>query len=438
MATPCQNNVHFKILIAGGSLVGLALALALEQAGIDYELFEKGEFAPQLGASIGLHPPSLRILDQLGVWEAIEKVVVPLEDRNHYDGDGHCFEESHVIADIQRMLGRPMIFMERCKMLDILYRHVKDKSKLHAHTMITGYEETADQVIVTTEDGQQHHGHILIGTDGIHSTVRRLMADKLALRNPTLSKALNEAFTSEYNCVFAVSRNDPHNPFVPDTMVHNSYHDKFSTLTAGGEKGLVFWFLFVKASTVTRTPNCPRFTDQDAESLIHKYGGALAGPTYTVKDLWEARVKGTMAPLEEGVLPQWSHNRVLLMGDAVHKATINPGLGGNLAYEGIARLTNALVPLLKQDPIPSSEQITELFDTFYTHHKPRADTVCSLSGQITRYEAQDTWFLKVGARYINSWIGDRTKANLYAKFSKGAPWLEWLPLPAVDARILTR
>jgi 2-polyprenyl-6-methoxyphenol hydroxylase-like FAD-dependent oxidoreductase len=103
MATSAKDLNQFKVLIAGGSLVGLGLALAFERAGIDYELFEKGEFAPQLGASIGIHPHTIRILEQLGVWSDIEKQVVPLQNRNHYDENGRCFEESHVLEHIQKM-----------------------------------------------------------------------------------------------------------------------------------------------------------------------------------------------------------------------------------------------------------------------------------------------------------------------------------------------
>jgi 2-polyprenyl-6-methoxyphenol hydroxylase-like FAD-dependent oxidoreductase len=82
--------------------------------------------------------------------------------------------------------------MERCKALEVLYSHVKDKSKLHDHTAVSKYEETADGVIVTTEDGKQHHGHILIGADGIHSKVRKLMADKISATDAPLAKEINE------------------------------------------------------------------------------------------------------------------------------------------------------------------------------------------------------------------------------------------------------
>lgn len=106
-------------------------------------------------------------------------------------------------------------------------------------------------------------------------------------------------------------------------MVHNVYYHNYSAVAAAGVHGLVFWFLFVKAPELTRTPNCPRFTDQHAESCIEKYGHSLVGPGYTIKDLWDARVKATMVSLEEGVIKHWSHNRVVLMGDAVHKVRLN-------------------------------------------------------------------------------------------------------------------
>ena len=56
-----------KVLIAGGSIAGLSLALMLEKNGIDFLVLEGyPSVAPQVGASIGVLPTGLRILDQLG------------------------------------------------------------------------------------------------------------------------------------------------------------------------------------------------------------------------------------------------------------------------------------------------------------------------------------------------------------------------------------
>lgn len=85
--------------------------------------------------------------------------------------------------------------------------------------------------------------------------------------------------------------------------------------------------------------------------------------------------------------------------------------------------------------MPSLEQLTEVFNQYVTGQKPRAETVVDLSGQITRYEAQDTWILKFAARHIVPWVSDKLKAKLYASFSRGGPHLEYLPLPAMDAAL---
>lgn len=82
--------------------------------------------------------------------------------------------------------------MERCKALEVLHNHVQDRSKLHNRTAVVGYKETPQGVIVTTEDGKQYQGHILIGADGIHSNVRKLMADKISATDQSLAKEINE------------------------------------------------------------------------------------------------------------------------------------------------------------------------------------------------------------------------------------------------------
>lgn len=65
----------FKVIIVGGSVSGLSLANMLEKFNIDYILLEAyPEIAPQLGASIGLFPGCLRILDQLGCYERIREM----------------------------------------------------------------------------------------------------------------------------------------------------------------------------------------------------------------------------------------------------------------------------------------------------------------------------------------------------------------------------
>lgn len=116
-----------------------------------------------------------------------------------FDRLSRALFRNRLTFDINYSLKRPIIFMERCRALEILHSHVKDKSKLHARTAVVGYEENAQGVILTTEDGDHHHGHILIGADGIHSKVRKLMADKIEPTNKTLAKEINEGLSSLFS-----------------------------------------------------------------------------------------------------------------------------------------------------------------------------------------------------------------------------------------------
>lgn len=71
-----MKSQAFKIIIVGGSVAGLSLANMLEQATIDYVLLEAYEdIAPQLGASIGLLPNGLRILEQLGCYDVLRAML---------------------------------------------------------------------------------------------------------------------------------------------------------------------------------------------------------------------------------------------------------------------------------------------------------------------------------------------------------------------------
>lgn len=62
----------FRVIIVGAGLTGLVTALAMEQLGIDFLLLEAHEtIGPRIGGAIVLMPGGLRILDQLGCYEAI-------------------------------------------------------------------------------------------------------------------------------------------------------------------------------------------------------------------------------------------------------------------------------------------------------------------------------------------------------------------------------
>lgn len=91
---------QFKVIISGGSIAGLMLANALEKAGIDYVVLEAyGDFAPQVGASIGILPYGNRILDQIGVFHKILALAPPLDHMLFHNDKGQILAEHKGVAE---------------------------------------------------------------------------------------------------------------------------------------------------------------------------------------------------------------------------------------------------------------------------------------------------------------------------------------------------
>lgn len=327
--------------------------------------------------------------------------------------------------------------MERKFWLKCLYNTIEDKSRIRANSGVASYVESEEGVEVTTESGEIIKGDILIGADGVHSHIRGLIADKIESTDAAAAQRMRECYVSTYHAIFATSRNmnTKGELFLPERMVHNVYYQDASGVAAAGVKGLVFWFLFLKSDQVTKTPNTPRFTEEQTLATIAKYGNHALGPGYTYQDLWDSRVKADMVPLEEGVLQtKWnSGGRVVLIGDAVHKATVNPGLGGNLAVEGVVHFMNELVPLLRRceedgKRKPTSAEVAAALDEYEKKQRPHADLIVNASGYITRYEAMDTWWLRA-LRRVSPWVSDGMKASGFARYINEGPWLHFLPNP---------
>lgn len=322
-------------------------------------------------------------------------------------------------------------------MLSCIYNQIEDKSRLHTQTCVASFTETEGGVEVVTDNGETFRGDILIGADGIHSTIRKLMADKLAIINPAASREMQTGFTSTYHCIFATSKNarvSDGKEFLPSGGVHNVYYPGFSGVVAVGVPGFAYWFMFFKSDKKTRTPDIPKFTEEETEATIAKYGNYALGPGYTFQDLWDSRVKANMLSLEDGVLQsKWNTGgRVALMGDSVHKSTINAGLGGNLAVEGVVHLVNGLVPLVRECDAsgrkPTRAEITDVLDTYEEQQRPHAKTIVTMSRYLTRYEAMETWWLRL-LRRVSPWISDKRKAKTYVGYVNEAPWLNFLPDP---------
>jgi 3-(3-hydroxy-phenyl)propionate hydroxylase len=166
-----------RIIIAGGGPVGLIVGLMLGRAGIDVTVLDKGDIVHQEPRAATIHPASLDILDDLGVYERIEPLGIVCPIVNYYDQHELLASFDHaVLADETR---HPWVLQcEQDKVSRVLFAMSRDLPTLdiQTETEVLACSQSGDAVEVEVKhaDGGRERitGRYLIGADGARSTVR--------------------------------------------------------------------------------------------------------------------------------------------------------------------------------------------------------------------------------------------------------------------------
>jgi 2-polyprenyl-6-methoxyphenol hydroxylase-like FAD-dependent oxidoreductase len=171
-----------EVLIAGGGIGGLVMALTLHQIGVHCTVLESVRELKPLGVGINLQPNAVRELEDLGIGEAAldavgiparEWALVGLNGKDIYaeargKGAGYRWHQYAVHRGQFHML---------------LYRTVLERlgpEAVRLGSRVTGYRKHADggvTALVERADGSSEElgGALLIGADGIHSAIRAQM-----------------------------------------------------------------------------------------------------------------------------------------------------------------------------------------------------------------------------------------------------------------------
>jgi 2-polyprenyl-6-methoxyphenol hydroxylase-like FAD-dependent oxidoreductase len=169
------------VLIAGGGIAGLAMALTLHQIGVPFHVFEASREMRPLGVGINLQPHGVRELFDLGISEAdLDSVGLPAREWALVGLNGR-----EVYAEPRgRLAGYdwPQYAVHRGQFHMLLYRRLLERAGPECVTLgarVTGYRPDGAGVVaqVAHADGtaESVSGALLIGADGIHSRIRAQM-----------------------------------------------------------------------------------------------------------------------------------------------------------------------------------------------------------------------------------------------------------------------
>ncbi|CAG9948074.1 unnamed protein product [Clonostachys rosea f. rosea IK726] len=426
-----MSESKFRVLIVGGSVTGLTIANMLERAGIDYLVLEAyNEIAPQIGASIGLVASGLRILDQLGcAKDLIDLVDMPLENMFMRNGDGSLilhqknsqefFEERH---------GYPTIFIDRQMLLQRLHKNLKSTKKVLSGKKVKSIETIENSVQVTTTSGETFHGDILVGADGIYSTVRQEM-HRIAQKESTDYFPEDEwsKVPCDYRCIFGISQPTKRMSLPGIHFVLNK-HKSYLVITGPG--GRVYWFLMDKLPKTMYGDKIPKYTKDEELALAAKYASDPITTEITFGELYAGRTSSVLTPLHEYAFTKWFYKRAITIGDSAHKFEPITGQGGNSAIESAAAFVNNLTAALKKSKGPlTNKEIEALFEKTQEQRFDRVSYLISLAHKRQQSDALETPIHELLAKTLPVVLPREIVMEELSRVVVGAEHLHILPKP---------
>lgn len=169
------------VIIAGGGIGGLSLALTLHQIGVPCIVIEASQEMRPLGVGINIQPNAVRELLEAGIeLSDLDSIGVPAREWALVGLNGkEVYAEARGLKAGYRW---PQYAVHRGQLLMMLYNKVVERlgqNAVQLGTRVTGYKKDDEGVTVFLHEANDSlselRGRLLIGADGIHSAVRAQM-----------------------------------------------------------------------------------------------------------------------------------------------------------------------------------------------------------------------------------------------------------------------
>lgn len=355
-----MSDTRGRVLIIGGNFAGLAAAIALGRVGIEAEVFERAGVIRGIEAGVVLQITAMKALKKMGLLDDVRAItghpIKAIELRN---------PQGKVLAVIPQSklgleLGTPAFVVHRGDYIEILARHAQAAAKVHLNANCIALEQDEEGVTARFEDGREVRGQVLLGADGIHSLVRRVMRGEEAPRYSgyTAWRAMP---------VFS------HPALRPGWLQQASGKGQIFGIYPGKER--VYWFAGRK------TPAGGK------DALIGRKREVLA-----LFKGWQAPIEALIEATDEAAIlrndvydrepvTRWGRGRVTLSGDAAHPTTPTLGQGAGMAIEDAVVLAKelALVPDLH-----NYDDVEAALRAYERNRMPRSAAIIRESWQLSR------------------------------------------------------
>ena len=322
---PQRTVVPLRVSIVGGGIGGLTAALSLRQAGFEVDVYEQAPELTQIGGGINMGPNAVRILRRLGLASGLDREGVrPLFTHQRRWQDGRTLQRAPLNPLCEELYGAPHITIHRADLLDVIASDFPAE-RIHLGHCLIGLENKSDSVEARFENGARIKADILVGTDGINSTVRAALFGEEA---PVFAGCV-----AYRGLVPAERLADLGLETGSQSWVGPGAHFVHYFVSRGGLLNFVGW---------TEHDQWNREDWTDRATVARALAAFEGWHPQVLRIISAADTCFIWALFDRNPLPQWSIGRTTLLGDACHPMYPFMGQGAAQAIEDGAALTACL------------------------------------------------------------------------------------------------
>jgi 2-polyprenyl-6-methoxyphenol hydroxylase-like FAD-dependent oxidoreductase len=316
---PGSTPADAEVAVVGGGIGGLAAACALRRYGVQARVFEQARRIGDVGSALTLWPNAIAALDRIGLGDDVRAAGQLCRYGQHRNRGGRPLGYYISPATLAAAHGDARV-ISRATLVELLLARLEPDIVQLDHRF-RGYQQDDEgaptEVTATFANGNRVKAKLLVGADGIHSTVRERICGPTTLRYAGAMAWLG---------IGRLER-----PQEGDTLFwgRGELVGVFPMT-----RNRAYWFAMITAPRHHTWPDPPAELRRRFEAWAEPVGSLVSHSR--AEDLIRIDLHD-LPPL-----PRWSDGRVTLLGDAAHPTTPYLGQGGCQALEDAVVLAEQL------------------------------------------------------------------------------------------------
>jgi 2-polyprenyl-6-methoxyphenol hydroxylase-like FAD-dependent oxidoreductase len=401
-----SDHDHRTALVIGCGIGGPVAAMALQKAGIGATIFEAhAGHTDYVGSFLNAASNGLDALAAIGAHDAVLAHGFPTPRMVMWSGSGKRLGE--VANGTTRPGATPSLTIERGR----LHAALRDEAIARGIDIVSGKrlvgaEPSAHGVTARFADGSEARGDLLVGSDGLHSTTRRLVDP--AAPWPRFTGLLSLGGRA---CLDSV------------TPTPGVFHMIFGRRAFFGYSapvpGDVYWFANAEWTGAPDRARLDAISPAMWKTHLRDLFAGDAGPALDIV----GATGDTLAAypiFDMPIVPVWHRDRMIVIGDAAHATSPSSGQGASLAIEDAVILAQCL---------RDADDVSTAFAAYERLRRARVERVVSYSARIGRSKTPGP---------VGRWLRDLMMPFALRHFAsaKAQAWLyehriEWGARPAL-------